>query len=40
VLVISRGEFRAVLDDIPTLSHKLLAAMAGRIRNLDRSVLG
>ena len=40
VLVISRGEFRAVLDDIPKLSHKLLAAMAGRIRNLDRSVLG
>lgn len=40
VLVISRGEFRAVLDDIPKLSHKLLAAMAGRIRNVDRSVLG
>ena len=40
VLVISRGEFRAVLDDIPKLSHKLLAAMAGRIRNASRSVLG
>lgn len=40
VLAIGRGEFRAVLDDIPTLSHKLLAAMAGRIRNLDRTVLG
>ncbi|MGB8859856.1 MAG: cyclic nucleotide-binding domain-containing protein [Ilumatobacteraceae bacterium] len=40
VLVISRGQFRAVLDDIPSLSHKLLAAMAGRVRNLDESVLG
>ncbi len=40
VLVIGRGQFRAVLDDIPTLTHKLLAAMAGRIRNLDQSVLG
>ena len=39
VLVISHGEFRAVLDDIPKLSHKLLAAMAGRIRNVSRSVL-
>lgn len=40
VLVIGRGQFRAVLDDIPTLTHKLLAAMAGRIHNLDQSVLG
>ena len=40
VLVISRGQFRAVLDGIPTLSHKLLAAMAGRIRDLDRNIPG
>ena len=40
VLVSGRGQFRAVLDDIPTLTHKLLAALAGRIRNLDQSVLG
>jgi CRP/FNR family cyclic AMP-dependent transcriptional regulator len=40
VLVISRSEFKAVLDDIPKLSRKLLAAMAGRIRNLDLAVLG
>ena len=40
VLVIGRGQFRAVLDDIPTLTHNPLAAMAGRIRNLDQSVLG
>ena len=40
ILVISRGQFRAVLIDIPALSHKLLATLAGRIRNLDRTVLG
>lgn len=40
VLVISHGDFRAVLDDIPTLAHKLLASMAGRIRNLDTGLLG
>lgn len=40
VLIISRGQFGAVLDAIPTLSHKLLAALAGRIRNYDRAVLG
>lgn len=40
VLVIGRGQFRAVLDDIPTLTHKLLAAIASHIRNLDQSVLG
>ena len=40
VFILSRGQFRAVLDDIPTLSHKLLAALAGRIRNVDRSALG
>ena len=39
VFIISRGQFRAVLDDIPTLSHKLLAALAGRIRNVDLSAL-
>lgn len=40
VLVFSHGDFRAVLDDIPTLAHKLLASMAGRIRNLDTGLLG
>jgi len=40
VLVIGRGHFRAVLDDIPTLTHKLLAALAARIRDVDRSSLG
>ncbi len=40
VLVFGHGDFRAVLDDIPTLAHKLLATMAGRIRNLDTGLLG
>ncbi|HQZ34923.1 MAG TPA: cyclic nucleotide-binding domain-containing protein [Ilumatobacteraceae bacterium] len=40
VLALSGGQFRAVVDNIPALSHKLLASMAGRIRNLDRTVLG
>ena len=40
VLAIGRGQFRALFDDLPKLSHKLLEAMAGRIRNLDRTVLG
>lgn len=40
VLVLSRSQFAAVLDEIPVLSIKLMAAMAGRIRNLDRTVLG
>jgi CRP-like cAMP-binding protein len=40
VLVISRGQFRAVLEEVPMLSHKLLATMAGRLRNLDTRLLG
>lgn len=40
VLVISRGQFRAVLEEVPALTHKLLAELAGRVRNLDSAVLG
>lgn len=40
VLAISRGQFRAVLDDVPLLTHKLLATLAGRIRDRDRTALG
>jgi len=29
-----------VLDDVPALSHKLLASLAGRIRDLDRQYYG
>jgi CRP/FNR family cyclic AMP-dependent transcriptional regulator len=40
LLVLSSRSFNAVLDDVPTLSVKLLAALAGRIRELDRKVYG
>lgn len=40
VLVISQRQFMAVIDAIPALSHKLLATLAGRIRELDRQYFG
>jgi CRP-like cAMP-binding protein len=40
VFVIGPRNFRAVFDDLPALTHKLLAALAGRIRDLDRGFLG
>ena len=40
VLVISQRQFLAVIDAIPALSHKLLATLAGRIRELDRQYFG
>jgi CRP/FNR family cyclic AMP-dependent transcriptional regulator len=40
LLVISQRHFLAVLDDVPTLSHKLLATLAGRIRDFDRKYFG
>ncbi|MDP2293310.1 MAG: cyclic nucleotide-binding domain-containing protein [Actinomycetota bacterium] len=40
VLELTRGQFRAVLDEIPTLAHKLMSTLAGRVRNLDNSLLG
>jgi hypothetical protein len=30
----------AVLDDVPSMAHKLLASLAGRIRDLDRHYFG
>lgn len=40
VLVLSRYRFRALVDRMPSLAHKLLATMAGRVRNLDRQSYG
>lgn len=40
LLVIDQRRFLAVIDDIPTLSHKLLRTLAGRIRELDRKNFG
>ena len=35
LLVLGQREFSAVLDDVPTLTHKLLQAMAARLREAD-----
>ncbi len=40
VLVISRGNFLRVIDKVPALTHKLLGALAVRIRDLDRAYFG
>jgi CRP/FNR family cyclic AMP-dependent transcriptional regulator len=40
LFVISQRHFLAVLDEVPALAHKLLAALAGRIRDLDRAYYG
>ena len=40
VLVLGAREFIGVLDDVPGLAHKVLASLAGRIRDLDAKVYG
>ncbi len=40
LLVIDQRRFLSVIDHIPALSHKLLATLAGRIRDLDRQTFG
>ncbi len=40
LLVISQRHFLGVLDDVPALSHKLLAALASKVRDLDRQYYG
>lgn len=40
VLVLGAREFSALLDEVPGITHKLLAAMAARIRDLDTQVYG
>ena len=40
LLVLSQRTFLGVVDDVPALSHKLLASLAGRIRELDRQSFG
>jgi CRP/FNR family transcriptional regulator, cyclic AMP receptor protein len=40
VLVLSSREFSGVLDDVPGLSHKLMASLAGRVRELDKKIYG
>ena len=40
VLVLSRASFRGLIDQVPALSHKLLATLAGRVRDLDQRSYG
>lgn len=40
VLVIGPREFSALLDDVPTLSHKLLRSLAAMVRDLDTKTYG
>jgi CRP/FNR family transcriptional regulator, cyclic AMP receptor protein len=40
LLVIDQRHFRSVLEDVPSMSIKLLSALAGRIRELDRQYYG
>jgi CRP/FNR family cyclic AMP-dependent transcriptional regulator len=40
LMVLSQRTFLAVVDDVPALSHKLLASLANRIRELDRQSFG
>jgi len=40
LLVIDQRRFLGVLDDVPAISHKLMARLASRIRDLDRQYYG
>ncbi len=40
LFVIGQRQFLGVLDEVPALSHKLLATLAGRVRDLDRQYFG
>lgn len=40
LFVMAQRNFIAVLDDVPALSHKLLASLAAKVRELDRQYYG
>ncbi len=40
LLVIDQRRFLGVLDTVPAIGHKLMARLAGRIRDLDRQYYG
>jgi CRP-like cAMP-binding protein len=40
VLVLGAREFSAVLDDVPGITHKIMASLAERIRELDTKIYG
>ena len=40
LLVIDQRRFLTVLDEVPAISHKLMASLASRIRAMDRAYFG
>ncbi|HEX5366129.1 MAG TPA: cyclic nucleotide-binding domain-containing protein [Acidimicrobiales bacterium] len=40
VLVLGPREFSGLLDDVPTLTHKIMAVLAARVRELDSKTYG
>jgi CRP-like cAMP-binding protein len=40
LLVLGPREFSGLLDEVPTLTHKLLSALATRVRELDKANFG
>jgi CRP/FNR family cyclic AMP-dependent transcriptional regulator len=40
LLIIDQRKFLSVIDDVPAISHKLLASLASRIRDMDRQYFG
>ena len=40
VLVLGQREFSGVLDEVPTIAHKLLSSMAARLREADAKDVG
>lgn len=40
VLVLGPREFAGLLDEVPSISHKLLKALAARVRELDSKAYG
>ena len=40
LLVIDQRHFAAVIDEVPAVAHKILASLAERIREFDRSLYG
>jgi CRP/FNR family cyclic AMP-dependent transcriptional regulator len=40
LFVLGPREFAALLDEVPTLAHKLMQAMAAKIRELDTQIYG
>lgn len=40
VLVLSSREFSGIVEEVPSVAHKLLGQLASRVRELDRQIYG